>query len=230
MRVVPLLTFAALLPAASLADCETDAPAAARQFWQSHSHFYQRPDSSLRDLTTPRFYAALEREWACIAKNPPCAAYEPWPHPGDTSLAGHPTFYVSLDQPDHVLVSMNYAVHGAYGRAGPQQFVIMTLTQGPKGRCWLLDDLVTAQQGSFREQFQRPDSQSDHTKGNPDVSFADSRHTHYLARVSLGWLCICATRSWHARCRRRRRAEGCRSVLTGSRRRWISLHSRSNPA
>lgn len=158
MRVVALLASATLVPAASLADCATDAPAAARQFWESHSHFYERPDPTLREVTTPRFYAALEREWACFAKSAACVAYEPWPHPGDTSIAGHPTFYVSLDQPDHVLVSMNYALRGPYGRAGLQQFVIMTLTQGPHGRCWLLDDLVTAQQGSFREQFHRSDS------------------------------------------------------------------------
>jgi hypothetical protein len=156
--VVALLTCAALLPAVSLADCATEAPAAARQFWESHSRFYERADPTLRDVTTPRFYAALEREWACIGKNPACIAYDPWPQPGDTTVAGHPTFYVSLDQPDHVLVSMNYALRGPYGMAGSQQFVIMTLMPAPQGRCWLLDDLVTAQQGSFREQFHRPGS------------------------------------------------------------------------
>lgn len=158
VRVVALLTFATLLPAYSLADCASEAPAAARRFWESHSHFYERTDAALRDLTTPRFYAALEREWACITKNTSCIAYKPWPHPGDTDIAGHPTFYVSLEQPDHVLVSMNYALRGSYGRAGPQQFVIMTLTQGPNGRCWLIDDLVTEQQGSFRERFHGPGS------------------------------------------------------------------------
>ena len=156
--VVAFLTSVMLLPAACLADCASEAPAAARQFWQDHSHFYEATDPTLRDVTTPRFYAAIEREWACIAKNAGCVPYRPWPHPGDTSIAGRPTFYVSLDQPDHVLVSMNYAFRGTYGRAGPQQFVIMTLTQRADRRCWLLDDLVTAQQGSFREQFPRPDS------------------------------------------------------------------------
>jgi hypothetical protein len=53
---------------------------------------------------------------------------------------------------------MNYALRGSLGGAGPRQFVILTLTQAPNGRCWLLDDLVTAQQGSFREQFGRPPS------------------------------------------------------------------------
>jgi len=158
LGVVTLLTFATLLPAISLADCASEAPAAARQFWESHSHFYERTDPSLRDVTTPRFYAALEREWACITKNTSCVPYQPWPHPGDTNIAGHPTFYVSLEQPDHVLVSMNYAIHASYGRPGPRQFVIMTLTPGVSGRCWLLDDLVTEKQGSFRELFHRPDS------------------------------------------------------------------------
>jgi hypothetical protein len=158
VRLVGLLTAATLLPAASLADCAAEAPAAARQFWEGHSHFYERTDPTLRDVTTPRFYAALEREWACIGKNTACVAYVPWPHPGDMSIAGHPTFYVSLDRADHVLVSMNYAFRGSYGKAGPQQFVIMTLIQEPDSRCWLLDDLVTARQGSFRERFHRPDS------------------------------------------------------------------------
>ena len=158
MRVVAFLMSASLLPMICLADCASEAPAAARQFWESHSHFYEGTDPTLREVTTPRFYAAMEREWACIARNAGCVPYRPWPHPGDMSIAGHPTFYVSLDQPDHVLVSMNYALRGPYGRAGPQQFVIMTLTQRPDGRCWLLDDLVTARQGSFREQFPRPDS------------------------------------------------------------------------
>lgn len=158
MRVAALLVSATLLPAASVADCGTDPPAAAREFWEKHSHFNERADPTLREVTTPRFYAALEREWDCAAKNASCAPYDPWPHPDDTNIAGHPTFYVSLDRPDHVLVSMNYALRSLFGRPGPQQFVIMTLIQGPKGRCWLLDDLVTAQQGSFREQFQRPGS------------------------------------------------------------------------
>lgn len=153
--IVAWLMCATLVPAASLADCAPEAPAAARHFWESHSHFFERTDSTLRDATTPRFYAALEHEWSCVANTAGCVAYAPWPHPGDVNIAGHPTFYVSLEQPDHVLVSMNYALRGAYGRAGPQQFVIMTLTPGANGRCWLLDDLVTSQQGSFRERFQR---------------------------------------------------------------------------
>ena len=107
MRIVVLLTSATLFPVACLADCATEAPAAARQFWERHSHFYERTDPTLRDATTPRFYAALEREWSCV-KTAGCAAYEPWPHPGDVRIAGHPTFYVSLDQPDHVLVSMAF--------------------------------------------------------------------------------------------------------------------------
>jgi hypothetical protein len=158
VRVLALLTTAALLPTASLADCASEAPAAARQFWQGHSHFYEKADLTLREVTTPRFYAALEREWACVAASAGCVVFKPWPHPGEATIAGHPTFYVSFDQPDHVLVSMNYALHGPYGETGPQQFVIMTLRPGPNGRCWLLDDLVTAQQGSFREQFSRPHS------------------------------------------------------------------------
>jgi hypothetical protein len=158
VRIVAWLISATLLPAASLADCAADAPAAARQFWENHSHFYQRGDSTLRDVTTPRFYAALEREWSCNAKSSGCLGFEAWPHPDDKSIAGRPSFYVSLERADHVLVSMNYALRGLYGMAGSQQFVIMTLTQGPNGRCWLLDDLVTAQQGSFRERFSRPGS------------------------------------------------------------------------
>ena len=158
VRVLALLISAALFPADSLADCAIDAPAAARQFWESHSHFYERADPTLRAVTTPGFYAAVEREWSCIGKSASCVAYQPWPHPDDVNIAGHPTFYVSLERPDHVLVSMNYAFRGSYGGRGPQQFVIMTLTQGLDGRCWLLDDLVTDRQGSFRERFQRPGS------------------------------------------------------------------------
>ena len=156
MRIALLLTCGTLLPASSLADCGSEPALAARQFWESHSHFYQKSDPTLHDATTARFYAALEREWACVAKNAGCDVFEPWPHPGDTNIAGRPTFYVSLEQPDHVLVSMNYALLGHYGMASPQQFVIVTLTQGAGGRCWLVDDLVTAHQGSFRERFSRP--------------------------------------------------------------------------
>lgn len=158
VRVFALLMSAQLFPAVALADCRSDAAAAAQQFWSGHSHFYEKADPALNDVTTARFYAALQREWACIAKTPPCLAYEPWPHPGDDSLAGHPTFYVSLEQPDHVLVSMNYAFRGSFGRPGPQQFVIMTLTQGLSGQCWLVDDLLTEKLGSFRERFPRPGS------------------------------------------------------------------------
>jgi hypothetical protein len=158
MRIVVLLMCAVLLPATCLADCASEAPAAARQFWQGHSHFYEKADATLREVTTPRFYAALEREWACVGKKAGCVAYVPWPHPGDLSIAGHPTFYVSLDRSDHVLVSMNYALRGDLGGAGPQQFVILTMTPAANSRCWLLDDVVTAEQGSFRERFQRPPS------------------------------------------------------------------------
>jgi hypothetical protein len=165
VRVLALLAFATLLPVASPANCATDAAAVARQFWEHHSHFYQKDDPDLRAATTPRFYEAMQREWACLAKNLTCLDYEPWPHPGDKRLGVHPTFYIPVSRPDlwsvtrpeHVLVSMTYAMTGPDGRPGPDQFVVLTLTQVADDRCWLVDDVVTPEHGSLRGRFRRPE-------------------------------------------------------------------------
>jgi hypothetical protein len=166
MRVVALLA-CTLIPAAALGNCGPDAaPDVARQFWQGHSRFYIKDDNELQSLTTPRFYSALQREWACVAKNPGCLGYRPWPHPDDKRLGASPTFRVPVSRPDlgsvtrpeHVLVTMTYSLTDPDGSSGADQFVVLTLMQGPNDRCWLVDDVVTPEHGSLRVQFRAPDS------------------------------------------------------------------------
>ena len=53
---------------------------------------------------------------------------------------------------------MTYAMIGPDGRSGPDLFVVLTLMQGPTGQCWLVDDVVTSEHGSFRVRFRGPDS------------------------------------------------------------------------
>jgi hypothetical protein len=158
MRVIALLAAAALLPGASVADCGTDAAAVARQFWEDHSRLFERGDPTLHAETTSRFYASLERLWACTAKNPTCLGYEPWPNPADKRIAVRPTFNLSYTRPDHVLVSMKYALAGPDGRLGPDEVVVLTMTQDANARCWLVDDLVTHRDRSLRVRLHRPDS------------------------------------------------------------------------
>lgn len=166
VRILAILMSASLIPVASLGNCESDAAAVARQFWEQHSRFYERDDPDLRAATTPRFYEAIQREWACAAKNPTCLGYEPWPHPGDKRLRVHPVFYVPVSRPDlwsvtrpeHVLVSMSYSMTDPDGGSGPDEYVVLTLTQGANDRCWLVDDVVTPEHGSLRGRFSRPAS------------------------------------------------------------------------
>jgi len=167
VRVSSLLAAAALIPAAAApANCETDPAAAARLFWEAHPRFYVKEDPGLTAVTTPRFYSALQREWACIAKNPGCLGYRPWPHPDEKRFGAYPTFYIPVSRPDlwsvtrpeHVLVTMTYALNDADGRSGPDQFVVLTLMRAPDGRCWLVDDVVTSDHGSLRVRFREPDS------------------------------------------------------------------------
>lgn len=166
VRIFALFVSASLIPAASLANCGNDAAAVARQFWEQHSRFYEKDDPDLQAATTPRFYAAIQREWACAAKNRACLGYVPWPHPGDKRLRFPPTFYVPVSRPDlwsvtrpvHVLVSMTYTMTGPDGGIGPDEYVVVTLTQGANDRCWLVDDVVTPEHGSLRGRFSRPDS------------------------------------------------------------------------
>lgn len=167
MRVIALLAAAASIPAAALGNCGTDVAATvARQFWEGHSHFYVRDDPELRALTTPRFYSAIQQEWTCVAKNPACLGYRPWPHPDDKRLAMYPTFRIPLSRPDlgsvtraeHVLVTMTYAMIDPDGGSAPERFAVLTLMQGPNDRCWLVDDVVTPEHGSLRVRFRGPDS------------------------------------------------------------------------
>jgi hypothetical protein len=167
LRVIALLAAAALIPAVALAHCGTDmAATAARQFWEGHSHFYMKDDPELRALTTPRFYSAIQQEWACMAKNPACLGYRPWPYPDDKRLAMYPSFYIPLSRPDlgsvtkpeHVLVTMTYAMVDPDGGSGPEQFAVLTMMQGPNDRCWLVDDVVTPEHGSLRVRFRGPES------------------------------------------------------------------------
>jgi hypothetical protein len=158
MRIVALLTAAALLPGVSAADCGIDSAAVARQFWEDHSRLFQGDDPTLHAATTSRFYASLERLWACTAKNPACLGYEPWPSPGDKRIAVRPTFNQSDNRPDHVLVLMTYALAGPGGKAGPDEVVILTLTQDANGRCWLVDDVLTHRDRSLRVRLHHPDS------------------------------------------------------------------------
>ena len=167
MRVLVLLAAPALIPASAPANCGYDeATAVARQFWQEHSRFYAKDDGDLRSLATPRFYSALQREWTCVAKNPGCLGYRPWPHPDDKRLSAPPTFHIPVSRPDlssvtrpeHVLVTMTYSLVAADGTPGPDQFVVLTLMQGTSDRCWLMDDVVTPEHGSLRLQFRDSDS------------------------------------------------------------------------
>jgi hypothetical protein len=165
-RALALFTAGLLIPTLSLANCENDAAAVARQFWEQHSRFYEKDDPDLQAATTPRFYAAIQREWACAAKNPACLGYQPWPHPGDKRLRSPPTFYVPVSRPDlwsvirpvHVLVSMTYTMTDPDGGSGAEEYVVLTLTQGANDRCWSVDDVVRPEYGSFRGRFSRPNS------------------------------------------------------------------------
>ena len=137
----------------------------ARQFWEGHSHFYLKDDPELRAVTTARFYAALQHVWSCVAKNPACLGYRPWPHSDDKRFAVSPTFDVPLSRPDlssikkpqHVLVTMTYAMLESDGTSGPDQFAVLTLMEAPNERCWLVDDVVTPQHGSLRVRFRDPE-------------------------------------------------------------------------
>ena len=158
MRAAALFVSAVLVPQLSLADCGTDAAVAAQQFWEAHSHFYERVDPDVAALTTPRFYAALKRQWSCLAQGQACLSYELWPHPGDKHIAVRPTFHVSFTRPDHVLVLMEYTLDGPGSTGRSDQTVVLTLTPPSSGGCWLVDDLLTHHQDSFRWRFRRPDS------------------------------------------------------------------------
>jgi hypothetical protein len=167
VRVSVLLVAAALIPASAPANCEADPAAAARQFWEGHSRFFAKEDPELSAVTTPRFYSALQHEWKCLAKHSAsCPGYRPWPHPDDKRFGAYPTFYIpvsrpdlwSITKPEHVLVTMAYALIDADGRSGPDQFVVVTLVRAPDERCWLVDDVVTPDHGSLRVRFRGPDS------------------------------------------------------------------------
>ncbi|MBV8143712.1 MAG: hypothetical protein JO184_01805 [Gammaproteobacteria bacterium] len=167
MRVIALLAAAALSPPTALGNCETGAAAAvARQFWEGHSHFFRTDDPELRTLTTARFYSALQHEWACLAKRSACLGYRPWPNPDDKHFADYPTFDIPVSRPDlssvtgpeHVLVTMTFAMMDVDGKVGPDQFVVLTLMHGPGSQCWLVDDVVTPERGSLRLRLRGPDS------------------------------------------------------------------------
>ena len=167
VRVIALFAVAASVSPAAVPGCSVDDAAdVARQFWEGHSRFYVKEDPGLRAVTTARFYEAIRHEWACVAKNPACLGYRPWPHPDDKRFATYPTFYVPVSRPDlssvtkpeHVLVTMAYAMTDPDGGSGPDQFVVLTLVEASKDRCWLVDDVVTPEHGSLRMRFRGPDS------------------------------------------------------------------------
>jgi len=125
-----------------------DARSAAQRFFAAHARFYAENPARIRELVTPRFFAALERENKC-AEGAVCAIEAvPWTDAQDGNMEKPITFQVKNLTAEHATVEMRY-VFALSRRQKQSQRVLLLMERHAADRCWLVADLVGPRGKSF---------------------------------------------------------------------------------
>jgi hypothetical protein len=154
MRVPQLFLNGCLLPLMFVA-CSSEGPAvAAKRFYRHHADFYSRDPVKIRAMVTPRFYAALEKEYACLGEGYICAVEAaPWVSAQDGDIREPITFETADKGGGEAEVRMSYTYYLSETRNWPQT-VTLKLERRPGDTTWRIGDLIPPGGGSLLRQIE----------------------------------------------------------------------------
>jgi len=146
MKLTPAIIPACLIALSALhgayAACAVDDPAAvAKSFYSRHAQFFSEDPARIKTIITPRFFAALDREYKC-AQGEICALEaDPWTDAQDGSIGKPIEFATASNSGVEASVSMTYpfVLDKAHRE---QKHVTLQLQRKSPTDCWLLGDLV----------------------------------------------------------------------------------------
>ncbi len=124
----------------------------ARSVFERHRDFYWDDAHHDPNLLTPRFVAALRREWAVAQGEVGALDVDPWLGAQDGDIGAPVTFRLLSAKGGTSTVVMDYPFLPAPG-ARPQVRRVRLLLRRAAGACWQLDDLVTPAGQSLRKLF-----------------------------------------------------------------------------
>lgn len=121
----------------------------ARRLFERHRDFYWDEAHHDPAWLTPRFDAALRREWAYAKGEVGHLDVDPWLGAQDGDIGAPVTFRLLAGQGGVSTVLMRYPFLTEPG-ARPQRHTVRLLLRRAAGGCWQLDDLITPAGQSLR--------------------------------------------------------------------------------
>ena len=136
------------------AACTIDDPVAvAKSFYSKHADFSSEDPAKIKGIVTPRFFAALDREYKC-AQGQICALEaDPWTDAQDGSIGKPVEFATASNSGLEARISMTYPF--ILGKAHSQKRVTLVLQRESPTGCWLLSDLVGPQGESLVQAIEK---------------------------------------------------------------------------
>ena len=145
MKLAPAMavacSMALLLSHVASAACAIDDPAAAAQsFYTKHADFSTQDPTPIKELLTPRLFAALAMEYKC-AQGEICAIEaDPWTDAQDGSIGKPVAFATTSNAGGKAAVSMTYTFVLDKSHRKPKHATLL-LQRTSASECWQLDDL-----------------------------------------------------------------------------------------
>lgn len=147
IKLAPALAIACLtalfeMPIA-YASCATDDPVAvAKTFYSKHADFSVGNPAKIKSLITPRLFAALDREYKCVAQGQVCALEaDVWTDAQDGEIGKPVEFLIASHSGVAASVTMTYPFILDKARRRKQHVTILLQRKSPTD-CWLISDLV----------------------------------------------------------------------------------------
>lgn len=155
---IPIIIISIIYPiiGAELSDCRNSSPNdLAKHFFEIHNNFYCKDPNQFRDAISPRFFAALEKEYRCISIPEVCAIEAvPWIAAQDGEIGGPIRFKTLYESDTKADVEINYKLVLTPDRSWERSSTLHFIRQD-KNSCWIISDITMPEIGSFVEMIER---------------------------------------------------------------------------
>jgi hypothetical protein len=122
------------------AACAIDDPAAAAQsFYTHHTDFSSKDPTAFKDLLTPRFFAALDKEYKCAQGDVCAIEADPWTDAQDGTIGKPVAFATTSNADGKAVVAMTYPF--ILNKTPHKQHATLLLQRTSATECWQLDDV-----------------------------------------------------------------------------------------
>jgi len=148
-RTLALILAALAATPVAYAACASDDPVVlAKSFYSKHVNFSSENPAKIKTLITPRFFAALDKEFKCAQGQICSIEADPWTGAQDGDVGKPIEFAATSNSGVAANVSMTYPFVLGKAHREQKQVSLLFQRQSPTD-CWLLDDLLTPGGGSL---------------------------------------------------------------------------------